>query len=146
MNEQNQNMAHRRRRGRRGRRGLTLIEILVVVTILGIIAGIVGIAVVGQLGEARRDSAQVQIKQISDALELYKVKVKKFPSTAEGLQALTNPPGGRAPIMETIPDDPFGNPYLYVYPGSHNQGRFDLSSKGEDGVSGTEDDITNWSK
>lgn len=134
------------RRNRKSRRGLTLIEILVVVTILGIIAGIVGIAVVGQLQVAREEAAQVQISQISDALELYKVKVKKYPSTSEGLQALTNPPGGRKPFMESIPEDPFGNSYIYVYPGTHNQGKFDLSSKGEDGVADTDDDITNWSK
>jgi general secretion pathway protein G len=143
----NTNQLHiRRRRGRKSRRGLTLIEILVVVTILGLIAGIVGITVAGQLEEAKVDTARVQIKNIGDALELYKVKLNKYPSTAEGLQALTSPPEGRKPMMETIPDDPFGNPYLYISPGTHNPSKFDLYSKGPDGVADTEDDITNWSR
>lgn len=134
----------RRRRGRTSRRGLTLIEILVVVTILGLIAGIVGITVAGQLEEAKIDTAKVQIKNISDALELYKVKLNRYPSTAEGLQILMSPPEGRKPFMETIPEDPFGSDYLYISPGTHNPSKFDLSSKGPDGVADTEDDITNW--
>jgi len=133
-----------RRRGRKSRRGLTLIEILVVVTILGLIAGIVGITVAGQLEEAKIDTAKVQIKNMSDALELYKVKLNRYPSTAEGLQILTSPPEGRKPFMETIPEDPFGSDYLYISPGTHNPSKFDLYSKGPDGVADTEDDITNW--
>jgi general secretion pathway protein G len=133
-----------RRTPRRGQRGLTLIEILVVVAILGMIAGIVGITVANQLGEARVDTARVQIKNIGDALELYKVKFNKYPTTAEGLDALVSPPEGRKPLMETIPTDPFGNDYLYVYPGTHNQSKFDLYSKGPDGTADTDDDITNW--
>lgn len=133
-----------RRRGRKSRRGLTLIEILVVVTILGLIAGIVGITVAGQLEEAKIDTAKVQIKNISDALELYKVKLNRYPSTAEGLQALVSPPEGRRPFMETIPEDPFGSEYLYISPGTHHPSKFDLYSKGPDGVADTEDDITNW--
>ncbi|NJK88603.1 MAG: type II secretion system major pseudopilin GspG [Myxococcales bacterium] len=133
-----------RRRGRRSQRGLTLIEILVVVTILGLIAGIVGITVAGQLEDAKIDTGKVQIKNISDALELYKVKLNRYPSTAEGLNALTSPPEGRKPFMETIPMDPFGAEYLYISPGTHNPSKFDLSSKGPDGVADTEDDINNW--
>ncbi|MEM1026068.1 MAG: type II secretion system major pseudopilin GspG [Myxococcota bacterium] len=136
----------RKRIPRKGQRGLTLIEILVVVAILGMIAGIVGITVANQLGEARVDTAKVQIKNIGDALELYKVKFNKYPTTAEGLDALASPPEGRKPLMETIPSDPFGNDYLYVYPGTRNQSKFDLYSKGPDGTADTEDDITNWKR
>jgi general secretion pathway protein G len=121
-----------------------LIEILVVVAILGMIAGIVGINIANQLAETRVETAQVQIKNISDALELFKVKINKYPSTADGLNALVNPPGGRKALMDKVPLDPFGNDYLYVYPGTHNAGKFDLYSKGPDGVADTEDDITNW--
>lgn len=139
-----QTTPNKRRRSRKGQRGLTLIEILVVVAILGMIAGIVGITVANQFTGASVDSAKLQIKNIEDALELYKVKFAKYPTTAEGLQALTNPPQGRAPIMEKIPKDPFGEDYLYTYPGSHNQSKFDLYSKGPDNTADTEDDITNW--
>lgn len=134
----------RKRRSRRHERGLTLIEILVVVTILGLIAGIVGITVANQLEDAKIDTANVQIKNIGEALELYKIKFNRYPNTAEGLQALVKPPNGKKPLMEVIPDDPFGNPYIFVSPGQHNAAKFDLQSKGPDGIADSEDDIKNW--
>ncbi|MEE2902821.1 MAG: type II secretion system major pseudopilin GspG [Myxococcota bacterium] len=144
MKTENQTTTQKRRRPRRGMSGLTLIEILVVVTILGIIASIVGIQVAGQLEEAQVDTAKVQISNISDGLELYRVKFNRYPSSAEGLNALTNPPKGRKPIMEKIPKDPWDNDYIYVSPGQQNTSKFDLQSKGPDAVADTDDDITNW--
>ena len=117
---------------------MTLLEILVVVTILGIIAGIVGIQVAGQLEEAKIDTASVQISNISEALELYRVKFHRYPTSAEGLPALASPPKGRNPIMEKIPKDPWDAEYVYGAPGQHNTSKFDLQSKGPDGVADTD--------
>lgn len=133
-----------RRLPRRGMEGLTLIEILVVVTILGIIAGIVGVAVVGQLQDAQVDATKVQISEIAKNLDLYKVRFHRYPTTQEGLQAMVSPPEGKKPIMESIPKDPWGADYIYVSPGQHNPSKFDLQSKGPDGVADSEDDVTNW--
>jgi general secretion pathway protein G len=133
-----------RRRGGKSRRGLTLIEILVVVTILGLIAGIVGITVANQLEEAKIDTANVQMKNVGDALELYKIKFNRYPNTAEGLQALVKPPEGKKPLMETVPKDPWDAEYIFVSPGQHNPSKFDLQSKGPDGIADSEDDIKNW--
>lgn len=135
-------------RGRRSRlaRGLTLIEILVVVTILGLIAGIVGVAVVDQFEEARIDSTATQLKAISDSLDLYKVKIGRYPSSTEGLNSLVSPPDGRRPMMERVPKDGWGNDFVYLNPGQHNPAKFDLYSKGSDQQGGTEDDINNWSR
>ena len=147
MSKQNPNSkvtSAQRRARRRRQRGLTLIEILVVVTILGLIAGIVGITVANQLEDAKIDTANVQIKNIGDALELYKIKFNRYPSTAEGLQVLAKPPGGKKPLMENIPKDPFDQDFIFVCPGSHNPSKFDLQSKGPDNVADTEDDIKNW--
>lgn len=144
MNDVKKTNPNRRRTARRRRRGLTLIEILVVVTILGLIAGIVGITVANQLEDAKIDTANVQIKNIGDALELYKIKFNRYPNTAEGLQSLTNPPQGKKPLMENIPKDPWDADYIFVSPGSHNSSKFDLQSKGPDGVADTEDDVKNW--
>src|SRR5688572_21228744 len=135
-----------RRLPRRGMEGLTLIEILVVVTILGIIAGIVGVAVVGQLQEAQVDACKVQISEIAKNLDLYKVRFHRYPTTQEGLNAMVSPPEGKKPIMESVPKDPWGADYIYVSPGQHLQAKFDLQSKGPDGVADTEDDVTNWGK
>lgn len=135
--------APKRRAPRRRQRGLTLLEILVVVTILALVAGVAGQAVFNALAGAQEDTAKVQIKNLEDALETYRVKFHKYPSTSEGLQALVKPPKGRA-IMESIPKDPWDQEYIYISPGQHRTGRFDLSSKGADTTAGTEDDITNW--
>ena len=40
--------------------------------------------------------------------------------------------------------DPWGNPYIYYYPGKHNPDSYDLLSAGPDGKEGTDDDIGNW--
>lgn len=133
-----------RRIPRRGRRGLTLIEILVVVTILGLIAGIAGVAVFNALTDAQIDATKVQIKNLADALELYKIKFNKYPTSAEGLVAMEKPPGGKKAVMEKIPKDAWDNEFIYVCPGSHNPNKFDIKSKGPDGAEDTEDDITNW--
>ena len=133
-----------RRAPRAGMSGLTLIEILVVVTILGIIASIVGVAVANQLEEAKIDAAKIQMSEIAKNLDLYKVKFHRYPTTQEGLIALTRPPEGRKPIMESLPKDPWDNDYIYVSPGQHNTAKFDIQSKGPDAVADSEDDITNW--
>ncbi len=125
-------------------RGLTLIEILVVVTILGLIAGIVGVTVVNQLQDSQVDTTKLQLNEISKALDIYKIKNNRYPSTAEGLQALVKPPGGKKPIMDVLKKDSWDGDFIYVSPGSHNPSKFDLSSKGPDGVADTEDDVTNW--
>ena len=130
---------------RAGERGMTLIEIMVVVVIISLVAGVVGVAVLNRLRDAERKVAYTQIKQISEALELYKLSFRNFPATGEGLQALTQPKGGSQPFMNSLPKDPWGNDYIYTFPGSGGAGGqgFDLISYGPDGVSGGSDDISN---
>lgn len=128
----------------RAQRGMTLIEIMVVVVIISLVAGVAGVRVMGQLDKAKRSTASTQIKQIADALELYKLSNRNYPSTAEGLQALTAAKGSEQPVLDRMPVDPWGNPYVYIYPGTHNVGGFDLMSNGPDKVQGGSDDIGNW--
>lgn len=129
---------------RRAQRGMTLIEIMVVIAIIGLIAGVVGVQVFGRLEDAQVETSKTQIKQISDALELYRLSFRNYPSTAEGLPALTAPKGNVQPFMTSIPEDAWGNDFVYIYPGSQNPGGFDLMSYGKDGVQGGGDDIGNW--
>jgi general secretion pathway protein G len=142
-----QNLAQRTitaRPGKKRERGMTLIEIMVVVIIISLVAGIVGVQVFNQLGTAKMKVAQTQIKQISEALELYKLSFHQYPSTGEGLQALVAPKGNAKPFMPQVPKDPWDREYVYIYPGSNNANGFDIMSYGEDGVQGGSDDITNW--
>ena len=135
-----------KRRGKaatRFERGMTLVEVMVVVVIISLVASVVSVAVLNRLEEARKKLAFTQIKQISEALELYKLSLRHYPTTSEGLQALVSPRGNEKPFMNSIPQDPWGNEYVYIYPGSGNPGGFDLLCYGPDGVAGGGDDISN---
>jgi len=134
-------------------RGFTLIEIMVVVVILGILAGIVVPRLLERPEEARRTKAAVQIRNIEEALGLFKLDNGFYPSTEQGLKALVEKPvNGRIPnryrdggYIKKVPEDPWGQPYLYLNPGTH--GDYDLFSYGPDGESGGEGDnadIGNW--
>ena len=132
-------------------RGMTLIEILVVLTLIGIVMGIIGSKFIGQGEEAKRKAAKIEIEQIGQSLDLFKLEVGRYPTTQEGLQALIAAPAGitnwHGPYLrkESVPKDPWNNDYKYVSPGQH--GPFDLISYGADGREGGDGpnrDITSW--
>jgi general secretion pathway protein G len=123
-------------------RGMTLIEILVVLVLIGIVLGIVGGNFIGRGEKAKADAAKVEIGQIAQALDLYKLEVGRYPTTQEGLQALVSAPTGTAnwngPYWKkaAMPKDPWNNEYRYVSPA---QGApFEIISLGADGKEGGE--------
>jgi general secretion pathway protein G len=135
--------------------GFTLIEIMVVIIILGILASYVAVRLTGQTEEARRTQAVVQMESLETALELYKLHNGIYPSTEQGLQALVEPPtSGVLPRKwqeggylkrGKVPKDPWGNEYIYISPGLHDD--YDLMSYGADGEPGGEGkdkDVNNW--
>jgi len=130
-------------------RGMTLIEILVVLVLIGIVLGIVGGNFIGRGEKAKADAARIEIGQIGQALDLYKLETGRYPSSSEGLQALIAQPAGatnwNGPYWKksTIPKDPWGNDYRYTSPGQ--KGAYDILSLGADGKEGgegTNKDIT----
>ncbi|MBW1766280.1 MAG: type II secretion system major pseudopilin GspG [Deltaproteobacteria bacterium] len=137
--------------------GFTLLEILIVITILGILASLVAIRVMDRPGEARTLKAELDIKTLENALKLFKLDNAFYPSTEQGIGALVEEPtvgrisknwrDGGYLEKGMMPEDPWGNDYLYLSPGIHNKD-FDLFSYGADGEEGGEGedvDITNWS-
>jgi general secretion pathway protein G len=132
------------------RKGFTLIELMVVVVILGILATLVAPKVMNKPEQARRTKAKVDIRSIQTALNMFKADTGRFPTTAEGLQALVTNPGvkGHDPdgYLERVPTDPWGKKYVYISPGVHRKD-YDLKSCGKDGEDGgSEDnaDIESW--
>ncbi|AQP99902.1 MULTISPECIES: type II secretion system major pseudopilin GspG [Pseudoalteromonas] len=130
--------------------GFSLLEVMVVLVIIGMIMSIVAPNIMGQQEEAAIDKAHLDIQQLEDAMSLYKLKNKSYPTTEQGLEALVNktniepvpkrfPDGG---FISELPDDPWGKPYQLISPGE--AGKFDIFSVGPDGEAGTEDDIGNW--
>lgn len=114
-------------------RGMTLIEILVVITILGIIAAAVAVNVVGQLDEAKVKQAKTDLHTLENCLDLYKIDKGRYPSTEEGLQAVVT-----AGKCKNQLKDPWGHPYVYLFPGQVHPESFDLKSYGADGQQGGE--------
>jgi len=137
-------------------KAFTLIELMVVIVILGILAAFVVPRVTKRPEDARVTKAKVEIANIEQALELYYLDNGMYPTTEQGLEALVRKPQtGEIPenwkeggylAKGKLPLDPWGNPYLYISPGLHNQD-YDLYSLGKDGKEGGEGydtDITNW--
>jgi general secretion pathway protein G len=122
--------------GRKHRRGLTLIDVMVTVTIVALFSAVAGVQAFKMFQDAQLDAARVEVKNLGDALDHYRLKRYAYPSTTDGLAVLTT-----ADLMKEIPRDPWGNAYVYVSPGEKHPKRFDLFSKGPDGVEHTEDDI-----
>jgi general secretion pathway protein G len=131
--------------------GVTLIEMLVVVTIIALFAAVVGPKLLGKADEAKKVAARQQINQISQTLAMYKLDTGLFPTTEQGLHALREKPGnvnqwnGPYLTME-LPMDPWGNPYVYKFPGDHGD-EPDIISYGGDGQpggTGLNEDIVSW--
>jgi general secretion pathway protein G len=130
--------------------GFTLLEIMVVVVIIGLLAAMIVPNLMGNIDKAQVSRAKSDIRGIETALNLFRLDNFRYPSTADGLQALvTNPgetiaPNWRA-TLKKLPKDPWDHPYQYAYPGQH--GEFDVFSYGGDGQEGGEGinaDIGNW--
>jgi general secretion pathway protein G len=127
---------------------MTLVELLVVLVILGLLAGLVGPQVLNQLGGAKSKTAQVQVKDLEQGAELFKLDVGRFPSDQEGLNALvekpSTAPGWNGPYLkeQRIPLDPWGHPYHYQYPDSNGGLRiYSLGADNAEGGDGENKDI-----
>ena len=141
------------RSARDGEQGFTLVEILVVVTIIGLIMALVGPRVLHYLDESKVKTAKIQIQSFASALDLFYLDAGRYPSSAEGLGVLVQPTGGMAawngPYLKggSVPNDPWGKPYMYRSPGEH--GVYDVVSYGADGReggTGTAADIASWAQ
>ncbi len=131
--------------------GFTLVELLVVLVILGLLAGIVVPNLIGRTETANVQTTQTQIEQLGGALDMFRLEVGRYPTTAEGLEALIRQPPGvnrwNGPYLRrsTIPTDAWGNDFVYRSPGEH--GPYDLLSYGADGSpggSGANAEIVSW--
>lgn len=137
------------------RAGFTLIELMVVLVILGILAVAVAPRILDRPSEAKQLKAKMTIETLQTALALYKLDVGSYPTTSQGLEALVSKPESGTGIDRwreggyldkgKVPKDPWGNDYIYLCPGVHNE--CDIVSYGGDGASGGQgenEDIKSW--
>lgn len=135
----------------RALRGFTLIELMVALVIIGVLAALIVPNVLDRTDDARSTAARTDVNNLTQALKLYKLDNQRFPSTEQGLNALTTRPTA-APVppnwrryLDKLPTDPWGRPYQYLNPGLH--GEVDVLSLGADGQPGGEGkdaDIGSW--
>ncbi len=146
-----------------GEAGFTLVELLVVLAIIGLLTTVVVINVLpmqsrAQVQKAQADitvvvinvfpmqsraqvqKAQADIAIIEQGLELFRLEVGRYPSSGEGLAALTVPTATGAKLKK-LPNDPWGRPYVYQSPGPDGQA-FLVLTLGADGQPGGEGENT----
>lgn len=131
----------------RNQKGMTLLEIIIVITILASLAAVLGTQVSKVQKKAKMKEAQIQIGEISKALDMYFNDCGHYPSASDGLAALA--PGGETtcqnwgpePYVKKVPVDPWGTPFQYFLEGS-NYTVMSLGADKKDGGTGYDKDLT----
>lgn len=130
---------------RRASAGFSLIELMIVIVILGLLASLVVPNIMGKGEEAKQKLVCVQMKNIAETLKMFKLDNGTYPTTEEGLEALTsNPDKTKYPFYsrtgyfedEKMPKDSWRNDFVYI----NKDGDFDLVSMGADRKEGGSDE------
>jgi general secretion pathway protein G len=129
-------------------RAFTLIELLLVLVILTVLAALIVPQFTKRSEQAKITAAKTDIANLGTALDAFEIDNGRYPSNDEGLEGLVQQPANlndwHGPYIKQVKNDPWGNPYIYHYPGQHNANSYDLSSAGPNGHDGDDDDVTNW--
>jgi general secretion pathway protein G len=131
-------------------KGFTLLELLVVMVIIGLLVGYVAPMYFKQVGKSEVKVTRAQIESFGKALDQYRLDTGRYPTTEQGLKALTEKPSDEPRwdgpyLKKSVPPDPWGTAYIYKTPGT--KGDYDIISLGKDkapGGSGEDADIASW--
>jgi len=135
-------MTQRTERIRSTQSGFTLMELLAVIVIIGVLMATIGSRFMGQSEKAKANAAKIEMGQMLQSLDLFKLEVGRYPTAQEGLDGLLKNPGSlpnwSGPYLrkDNI-KDPWGNDYKYSSPGPNNT-PFEVKSLGADGKEGGE--------
>jgi general secretion pathway protein G len=128
----------------------TLIELLLVLVILAVLAAVVVPKFANRSEQAKQTAAKADISTIEGALDAFEIDNGRYPTSDEGIAALMDAPSNlknwHGPYVKRMPKDPWGNAYIYVFPGTHSKAGYDLYSNGPTGREGAADAVTNWAE
>lgn len=126
------------------RKGFTLVELMLVVIIIGVLVAMVAPRLAGRSEQAKIAAARADINaNLASALDLYEIDNGSYPEKLDDLMVKpANAANWKGPYLKKKPTDPWGNPYVYKYPGTH--GDYDLMSYGRTGMEGGSDAVTSW--
>jgi general secretion pathway protein G len=104
-----------------------------------------------KVDSSKIQTAQTQVKMLKGTLETMRLDIGRFPTAAEGLVLLNETPKDekiagkwRGPYLdESLPNDPWGNPYQYSLPGANSQPMaiYSLGADGKRGGEGNDADV-----
>lgn len=130
----------RPKRRRSGEAGYSLLEILLGLAIIALLIGVAGPRLFSLFERGKHKVAEIQMEQLQASLDLFRLDMRRYPTTEEGLAALLERPGaaeGRwsGPYIDKASGltDPWDAPYVYR---SEAAGAYDLVSYGADGAPG----------
>lgn len=127
------------------KKGFSIVELMVVVIILGLLASVVVPNLIGKSDDAKKQLVKVQMGQLKESLKLFRLDMGRYPTTEEGMAILVKKPQDNDEYEnyssngylggDTIPKDPWNNPYIYISTGND----IELISLGSDGKEGGDD-------
>jgi general secretion pathway protein G len=128
------------------KKAFSLIEIMIVIIILGIMTTLIMPNLLDKGDKAKEDLVCVQMQNIAQSLDMFRVDNGSYPSTSNGLKALVkNPDEEKYPSYAkngyfkngVIPKDSWKRAFIYVL----NDDKFEIISLGVDGKEGGKKDI-----
>ena len=108
-------------------------EMMVVLLLIAMLAGMVAYNLPYFLNTGRSNAAKAELETLRGAVILFQGQTKRYPTNEEGLEIIA-----AEGLLKTnsIPVDPWGNPYQYNSPGTNSA--FEIISFGADGQPGGE--------
>lgn len=104
----------KRRSAMKNQQGFSLLEIIIVLAIIGTLVGIIVARLSGGTDQAKLGITDTKAYTLQSKLIQYQLAHEnKFPTTAEGLQALLSGAGGVPIATEDDLKDGWGNPFEY---------------------------------
>src|SRR5579871_1917959 len=124
-----------------------VIKFVAVISVAFLLFQLLTLRIGSDRSDGRKPFARSQINAFGTALDLFKADNGHYPTGPNALQELVTAPVGATnwhPYLDSIPLDPWQQPYVYECPGKHHTNAYDIFSTGPDARAGTKDDIGNW--